>query len=240
MGDDMKRDDLTKEFDDFVYIISHDMAAPQRHIREFTKLLLSTLGEQGLTPEQVLYKGFIEQGLVKLERMQSALLDLSRIATQGDEFSRLDSLECIRGAFSKVDRKIKDSGALITLPETSYHLYGDEKQIVALFVALLDNALTYVHEGVLPVIDIKAYEEAGVVIFDIQDKGLGIPLSRSEDIFTMFRRLHAPDAYNSGMGAGLAIARKIARRHGGDIALIPQNEGSLFRLTLPAGIPQKS
>ena len=48
----------------------------------------------------------------------------------------------------------------------------------------------------------------------VRDDGIGMPAHLREQAFQLFRRLH-PEAGRDGSGAGLAIVRRIAERHGG-------------------------
>jgi signal transduction histidine kinase len=67
----------------------------------------------------------------------------------------------------------------------------------------------------------------------VLDNGIGFDEKYAERIFTMFERLHGRAAYE-GTGIGLAICRKIAQRHGGDIrARSTPGEGARFVVTLP-------
>ena len=71
------------------------------------------------------------------------------------------------------------------------------------------------------------------------DNGIGFDPQYGERIFGIFQRLHTRDQY-SGAGVGLAICRKICRRHGGDItATSNAGQGASFLITLPrAHAPQ--
>ncbi len=231
----MDKDKIAKEFEDFVHIVSHDMAAPQRHIREFTKLLLASI-DTPLNDEQKMFREFIEKGLVRVEKMQDALLAFSRVTTQGKELEIIQSHECIQSALEKLAGKIKECQAKVSVPQQSFPVMGDRAQIEHVFFILIDNALTYVADGVTPDICIGGEVVDGRVEFFVTDNGIGIPLEHSEQIFGMFRKLHAPDAYGGGSGAGLAIARKIIRRHGGEMSVVPtQSGGSCFRFSLLMG-----
>ena len=67
----------------------------------------------------------------------------------------------------------------------------------------------------------------------VRDNGIGIDPAQGERVFKMFQRLHGRDEY-PGTGIGLAIVKKIAERHGGDVTVSPGPAGgSEFRVTLP-------
>jgi light-regulated signal transduction histidine kinase (bacteriophytochrome) len=110
---------------------------------------------------------------------------------------------------------------------------GDEEQIGTVFYHLIDNALTY-NENAHPHIRISAVVKGDRVEWSVEDNGIGIANGHGEHIFTMFRRLHSADAYGGGVGAGLALARKIIRRHGGELNYQSENgRGAIFQFSLP-------
>jgi signal transduction histidine kinase len=67
----------------------------------------------------------------------------------------------------------------------------------------------------------------------VADNGIGLDMQYAQRVFQMFQRLHEQGRYE-GSGIGLAIAKRIVERHGGQIAVesIP-GKGSTFRFTLP-------
>ena len=72
-------------------------------------------------------------------------------------------------------------------------------------------------------------DDNGVVI-EVRDEGPGIPASLQSDLFEPFRT-----GKNTGLGLGLAVARRIAREEGGELALVATSEqGAAFTLRLPA------
>jgi signal transduction histidine kinase len=67
----------------------------------------------------------------------------------------------------------------------------------------------------------------------VRDPGIGIPERYDEAIFELFRRLHPERAYGGGTGAGLPIARRLVRLHGGELwADSAPGQGATFYFTL--------
>lgn len=92
------------------------------------------------------------------------------------------------------------------------------------------NAIKY---GVSAAVEVR--EEADRIDITVTDSGPGIPADRREDVFRPFYRLETSrNRETGGSGLGLAVARSIARRHGGDIVLEDAESGGLtVRMSLP-------
>jgi signal transduction histidine kinase len=71
--------------------------------------------------------------------------------------------------------------------------------------------------------------QGGRVALDVIDTGPGVPPAQHEAIFEPFFSTKP-----HGTGLGLAVARKVARDHGGDLRLLPAPRGAWFRIDLPA------
>jgi two-component system sensor kinase FixL len=73
----------------------------------------------------------------------------------------------------------------------------------------------------------------------VSDNCIGFDEKYVDRIFNVFQRLHTRNEYE-GTGMGLAIVRKIALYHGGDItAKSKPGEGSTFIMTVPSSHPQQ-
>jgi signal transduction histidine kinase len=64
----------------------------------------------------------------------------------------------------------------------------------------------------------------------VSDEGAGVPPEQAERVFELFETTRLEQ---QGSGIGLAAARAIARRHGGELELRPTSSGTVFALRLP-------
>jgi signal transduction histidine kinase len=114
-----------------------------------------------------------------------------------------------------------------------------------LFQNLISNALKFSKTGEVPVIEIKAEliaektfnssprPDGSFCLLSIKDNGIGFDEKYTANVFSLFERLHAKDAYE-GTGIGLAIAKKIVEKHGGLIAVkSSEGHGAEFKIILP-------
>jgi signal transduction histidine kinase len=96
---------------------------------------------------------------------------------------------------------------------------------------LIDNAVTYGR-----VAEVGLQGDRVAVRLTIEDRGPGIPAAAREQVFQPFFRLEASRSRaTGGTGLGLAVARTVVHRHGGEIILDDRPGGGLVvRVTLPA------
>jgi signal transduction histidine kinase len=108
---------------------------------------------------------------------------------------------------------------------------GDARALTRVLRNLLDNAATAAApDGRIRVTVEGTATEARVRVVD---DGPGVPPAERERIFERFVRLD-PSGGRPGAGLGLAIARGIARQHGGDLRCDSVERGASFTLLLPA------
>jgi signal transduction histidine kinase len=111
---------------------------------------------------------------------------------------------------------------------------GDEDLIRRLIVNIVDNAVRHApSNGVVRV----ALDRAGDgYAISVSDDGPGIPAEVQPRIFERFYRVDSARSHaDGGAGLGLALARWIARVHGGDVTLASSSSlGSTFVITLPS------
>jgi signal transduction histidine kinase len=105
---------------------------------------------------------------------------------------------------------------------------GDPDALERVLRNLADNALAAIRPG--GQIDVQLRRLDGYIEARVADDGPGIPAPDRQRIFERFVRL---DAGKPGHGLGLAIARRIAHQHHGDLTCDDVPEGASFTLRLP-------
>jgi signal transduction histidine kinase len=109
-------------------------------------------------------------------------------------------------------------------------VFGRRTSLARLLGNLIENALRYGERA-----EIGHMVDAESIIIYVDDSGPGIPVAALNQVFEPFYRLEpSRNAGSGGKGLGLAIARDIARAHGGDVSLSNRVEGGARAiLTLP-------
>jgi signal transduction histidine kinase len=121
----------------------------------------------------------------------------------------------------------------VELPAEPLLAEVDPERVVLALRNIIDNAVKYSPDGgevVCEVADVGDTARIRVV-----DHGLGIAPEDRDKLFTRFGRvLTSANSHIPGIGLGLYFTREVARRHGGDVALVAgDGPGSIFELTLP-------
>jgi len=109
----------------------------------------------------------------------------------------------------------------------------DIDRIEQILENLFQNAMRYTPEG--STIDVAVYQKENLAILTVRDHGPGIPPDKLETIFDRYYQLNCSEVpANGGQGMGLAIARRLARVHGGNLYVRNHPRvGAEFVLELP-------
>jgi signal transduction histidine kinase len=174
---------------------------------------------------------FIKSSIAKMDRLISAILNLTREGRRQFSPERINMRELIESIRTTVAHQAVEANAQIrvkALPE----IVSDRLALEQIFSNLIDNALKYLRPGVAGDIEIRARTKLGFAIFDVVDNGRGIDAKDHQRIFDLFRRAGTQD--KPGQGIGLAHVRALVRRLGGTMSVASElNQGSTFTVTLP-------
>jgi len=175
--------------------------------------------------------GFIKSSIAKMDRLISAILNLTREGRREFEPVRIDTRELIEGIVATVAHQAAEAEAQIRI-EPLPNIVSDRLALEQIFSNLIDNALKYLKQGVPGDISVRGRTKLGFAIFEISDDGRGIDPKDHQRIFDLFRRAGTQD--RPGQGIGLAHVRTLVRRLGGTISVASElHHGSTFTITLP-------
>ena len=221
-----------RELQDFAYAASHDLQEPLRKIRTYADLLVEDFGPK-LEPELAQYVHRMQEAASRLSRLIADLLKFSRVSTAHGTVQDVDLNQIVNSVRADLDVLLKETGGRIDVVGPLPAVEANPAQMSQLLLSLCSNSLKYRREGVPPLVRISGTVEENHVRLVVEDNGIGFDPRYAERIFSPFKRLHAKHEYG-GTGMGLAIARRIAERHGGSISAtgVP-GAGSRFVVTLP-------
>jgi PAS domain S-box-containing protein len=217
------------ELSQFAYIASHDLQAPLRGVSSFARFLQQDYKGK-LDQKADEYIDRIVNGCNRMQTMIRDLLEYSRIESRSRPFEETDLGEVFDDAVTILQADIQESGGRVTRGELPT-VTADRSQLVQLFQNLISNGLKY-HGDDPPLVQVTAEQRGTDWTVIVRDNGIGIKSDFREQVFDIFRRLHAEGMY-PGTGIGLAICRRIVQRFGGRIWLeSEEGKGTTFYFTL--------
>jgi light-regulated signal transduction histidine kinase (bacteriophytochrome) len=225
------------EFEQFTYVVSHDLQEPLRMVASYTDLLVQRYKGQ-FDERGEKYVSYASDGAKRMQSLVEALLAFSRIGTRGRLPEPTDLTVVARDATKTLSLAMTRAGAYVEI-DSLPKVMADAAQIGQVFVNLIDNSIKFRGDRT-PHIRIEAKPDGNQWIIHVADNGIGIDTKFSERVFLLFQRLHDRETYD-GIGIGLTLSRKIVERHGGRIWYESQpGRGTTFFFTLPAVIQQRA
>ena len=221
----------------FVAQATHELRTPLTNIRLYVEQAV----DEGDADPQIRAQALnvINSESRRLERIVSDMLSVSEIEAgslkirPGDV--RTDAMfEELRSDYAAQAAE-KSITLEFDLPPKMPVIVADRDRLGQALHNVLGNALKYTPPGGSVTVRVETPESGGMTV-SVTDTGIGIDPEECERIFDRFYR--AQDrriAHVTGSGLGLALAREIARLHGGDITVESQlDQGSTFTLNLPS------
>jgi signal transduction histidine kinase len=175
--------------------------------------------------------GFIKSSIAKMDRLISAILNLTREGRRQFEPIWIDMGKLIEAIVETMAHQAAEAKATIRVGELP-DITSDRLALEQIFSNLIDNAIKYLRNGVAGEIVIRGRTKLGYAIYEVSDNGRGIDPRDHQRIFDLFRRAGTQD--KPGQGIGLAHVRALVRRLGGTMSVSSElNAGSTFTITLP-------
>ena len=193
----------------FLAAAAHDLLQPLNA----AKLFNAVLGENidGMTAEQRSLVKRVETGLVAVEDLLGALLDISRLDTAApvpkrEAFPVSELFDALQTQFAP---GFTDKSLELRFAQTGLTVYSDRALLRRILQNFLSNARRYTNSGRVLV---GCRRRGDAVAIQVHDTGIGISEEDQQIVFEEFRRLSGSDkSARRGLGLGLAIVDRIAR-----------------------------
>jgi len=216
-----------KDLETLLYVTSHDLKEPLRAIESFSILLQERYADR-LDEKGQDFLRRIVRATQRLDQLLTDILELSRAQRMEPPVDEIDANQLVQEVLRRLESRIKSTCARITVRSPLPRLRVNKTWAVQGIYNLVANALKFVAPGTPPDIEIAPHIEIDldgeeVVGLVVRDRGPGVPSDQYDRIFELFRRAVGRDI--EGTGAGLAIVRQVAERHGGRTWVSPRDGG---------------
>lgn len=191
--------------------VSHDLKTPLTRIKLQLALMPKNADSEAIASD-----------LAEMERMLNEYLDFAR-GEGGEATEPVDLALLVEEAVTDAARAKSAAGRIKVTAAHDIMLVVKRNALKRCLANLIDNALKYGTN-----VSVSLMRLARAIEIAVEDDGKGIPADRREEAFRPFHRLdEGRNLQSGGVGLGLAIARDIARAHGGDVTLSDSPMGGL-------------
>lgn len=224
---------------EFLTNMSHELRTPLTSILGFSNLLLEQIFGS-LNNKQQQYVACVFSSGEHLLALINDLLDLSKIEAGKEELNLevIEVKEMCQACISFIQEQANSRGLemmLIISPDVTTCI-ADKRRLKQILFNLLSNAVKFTKAGSVTT---KVDKTKDKIQFAIIDTGIGIAEIDQTTLFEPFRQVESDiNRRYEGTGLGLALTRKLARLHGGDVTVTSElGRGSCFTLDLPENPP---
>lgn len=226
-----KLETINRELESFTYSVSHDLRAPLRSIYGYCEILkedyAGSLDEEGNKALDIVIKNAGRMG-----QLIDDLLEFSRLGRKGMDKSIGNMQEVVENVSREIASQEKGRKIRLLIHPLE-PVKADVQMMRQVWVNLVSNAVKYTRKTAEPVIEIGGKSDKDKITYFIKDNGVGFNMKYAGKLFEVFQRLHRADEFE-GTGVGLALVKRIVKRHGGEIwAEASENKGATFYFTLP-------
>lgn len=214
----------------FAAVAAHDLKSPLATIIGFVDSLQDEEFQEKLGPEGGQMLSRVSAAAHRMNTLIDTMLEYARLGSSERVFESIPVDQLAKAAVENLHDQIEATEAHITI-EPLPVLLCDAPLVTQLFQNLIANALKF-RSPKPPDIRISANFTGRNWEFIVKDNGIGFDPAKKEEIFDLYKKLHAPSEYQ-GSGIGLATCKRIVELHHGKIrADSTPGMGSTFTFTL--------
>ncbi len=224
------------DLETLLYVTSHDLREPLRAIENFSKLVCDKYGDR-LEEQGRDFLARVRRGAQRLDRLLQEVLTLSRVQRTTQPEADVPAEELVADVLRQLEPQLRETNARVQVAHPLPLLQADRRWATRALYNLVGNALKYTCPGEPPEIEIAGCQFGQATGLSVADRGPGVPPEFRERIFQLFQRAVGREI--EGTGAGLAIVKRVAERHGGRAWVEARDGGgSIFFLTFKDPLPK--
>jgi signal transduction histidine kinase len=217
---------------DFVANASHELKTPTASIQAAAETIRHAAGED---PSAITrFATQLEREAIRLSRIVSDLLDLSRLETGSDLAEEVSLDQLLKEEQERFDETAAETNVELSVnAEPAPPIRGSARDLTLLLRNLVDNAMRYTRPGGR--VDVSLSADDANVMLTVADTGIGIPTRDLPRIFERFYRVdRARSRETGGTGLGLSIVKHVVENHGGTVHVTSElGQGTTFVVRLP-------
>jgi two-component system, sensor histidine kinase and response regulator len=225
---------VNKELQTLSYSVSHDLRAPLRAIDSYSRMLADALAQTEISSDVGHFMHTLRDNVIEMNALLEGLLKFSQLAFQPLAIREIEMKAIAQKVLDELMATESGRRIEIKLGELP-NAFADPIMLAQVFNHLISNALKFSQKQKAAQVEVSFLIKDGQSIYFVRDNGVGFDMRFAEKLFSIFQRFH-PSTEFAGTGIGLACARRIILRHGGEIWAESQpNEGATFFFTLSQG-----
>ena len=225
---------VNAELEAFSYSVSHDLRVPLRAISGYSAML-----KKDYQPILDGEANRIINVIVDKTKMMSQLIDdlltfsrMARLEVVSDFIDMKKMAETCMNELLQIEKQTSYTISILDMPKCK----GDGSMLKQVWYNLISNALKYSSKKQDAQIEAGTIDNEKMNIYYVKDNGAGFDMKYAKNLFGVFQRLHRQEEFE-GTGLGLALAKRIISKHGGEIwAESALNNGSTFYFSIPKTI----
>ncbi len=230
-----KLESKVDELDTFIYRSSHDLKGPLSSLDGLLQIAQKELTDTH-TQE---YLKMMKQSTGKLHAILHGLIEVTNITRGSIVFDSIDVDTEINEVINSFNGSIIKNNVKINTAIQLPHGFHSNKQLFnSILKNLLSNSIAYRNKlQTETLINIKAIQQKGHALFEIEDNGIGIPAQLQGNVFNLFfKACHE----STGSGLGLYIVKECVEKLNGNVELkSEQGNGTSITFKIPNPAPAK-
>lgn len=221
------------ELEALLFVISHDLKEPVRSVNSFAHILEEDCSENLNEDDRELLHRIVG-GAERIEELLSDVGTISKAYRINVKDHPAPLAEIVRKQIEDLSDRLQETGSRIKIAHELPAIVVEKVWTGRAVNNLLSNAIKFTSDGIGADITVEPYHGPEGVGIVIKDRGIGVPENAGDRIFELFRRGVGKNI--EGTGIGLAIVKKVARKHGGTAWYRNRKGGGAeFYLTLTPG-----